>query len=63
MKPNVGGIDRILRALVGLALLGAGIYYQSWWGLVGLVPLSTAVFRFCPAYLPIKLNTCKVKKE
>lgn len=62
MKPNVGGIDRILRALVGLALLGAGYYFKSWWGLVGLVPLFTAIFRFCPAYLPIGLNTCSVKK-
>ena len=57
MKANVGGFDRILRALLGLALLGAGLYFKSWWGLVGLVPLLTAVFRFCPAYLPIGLNT------
>ena len=57
MKANVGGLDRVLRALVGLALLGAGLYFKSWWGLVGLVPLFTAVFRFCPAYVPIGLNT------
>jgi hypothetical protein len=58
MKTNVGGIDRILRFIVGLALLGAGYYFKSWWGLVGIVPLLTATFRFCPAYLPIGLNTC-----
>lgn len=63
MKANVGGIDRILRALVGLALLGSGLYFKSWWGLLGLIPLGTAVFRFCPAYLPIGLNTCGTKKE
>lgn len=63
MKTNVGGFDRILRALVGLALLGAGLYYKSWWGLVGLVPLFTAIFRFCPAYLPIGLNTGPKKEE
>jgi len=63
MKANVGGFDRILRALVGLSLLGAGLYFKSWWGLVGLVPLATAIFRFCPAYLPIGLNTCSSKKE
>ena len=63
MKPNVGGLDRILRALIGLTLLGAGLYYKSWWGLIGLVPLATALFRFCPAYLPIGLTTCRVKKE
>jgi Protein of unknown function (DUF2892) len=63
MKANVGGFDRVLRALVGLSLLGAGLYFKSWWGLVGIVPLLTAIFRFCPAYLPIGLNTCSLKKD
>ena len=58
MKINVGGIDRLLRLLLGLALLGTGIYFKSWWGLVGLVPVLTATFRFCPAYLPFGLSTC-----
>jgi hypothetical protein len=58
MKSNVGGIDRILRYVVGLALLGAGIYFKSWWGLVGLGPILTATIRFCPAYLPFGLSTC-----
>ncbi len=59
MKTNVGGIDRIVRYLVGLALLGAGLYFKSWWGLVGLGPILTATIRFCPAYLPFGLSTCK----
>jgi len=58
MKTNVGSIDRTLRIIVGLAILGAGYYYQSWWGLIGLVPLLTATFRVCPAYLPFGLSTC-----
>lgn len=58
MKTNIGSLDRILRILAGLALLGAGLYFKSWWGLVGLVPLLTAAVRFCPAYLPVGLNTC-----
>jgi hypothetical protein len=57
MKPNVGGIDRILRFIAGLAILGAGYYFKSWWGLVGLGPLVTAFVRFCPGYLPFGLNT------
>jgi hypothetical protein len=61
MKTNVGGIDRILRYLVGLALLGAGLYFKSWWGLVGLGPILTATIRFCPAYLPFGLSTCRVE--
>jgi hypothetical protein len=63
MKTNVGGIDRILRYAAGLALLGAGLYFRSWWGLVGLGPILTATFRFCPAYLPFGLSTCATKPE
>lgn len=59
MKTNIGTIDRIARIIVGCAVLGAGFYFQSWWGLVGLVPILTGVVRFCPAYLPLGLNTCK----
>ena len=63
MKTNVGGIDRILRVIIGLGLLGAGYYFKSWWGLVGLVPILTGVIRFCPAYLPFGLSTCAQKQE
>lgn len=63
MKPNVGGLDRILRIMAGLAILGAGLYFKSWFGLIGLVPILTAVFRFCPAYLPLGLNTCATKAD
>lgn len=63
MKPNVGNIDRILRYVVGLALLGAGLYFKSWWGLVGLLPILTATIRFCPAYLPFGLSTCAKPEE
>lgn len=63
MTANVGGIDRILRYLLGLALLGAGLYFKSWWGLVGLGPILTATFRFCPAYLPFGLSTCQPKEK
>jgi hypothetical protein len=58
MKSNVGSIDRILRIIIGLAVLGAGYTFKSWWGLVGLLPLLTAAFRLCPAYLPFGLSTC-----
>lgn len=63
MKPNVGGFDRILRIIVGLVFLGAGWYLKSWWGLVGLLPILTAVVRFCPAYLPFGFSSCPDKKE
>lgn len=59
MKANVGSIDRIVRIIAGLTLLGAGFHFKSWWGLVGFVPLLTAIIRFCPAYVPFGLSTCK----
>jgi len=63
MKTNVGGIDRILRIIAGLGILGAGFYFKSWWGLIGFGPLLTGVFCFCPAYPFIGLSTCKVPEK
>lgn len=64
MKLNVGGIDRILRILVGLVLIGlalAGVI--GWWGYLGVMPLATGLFRFCPAYGLLGMNTCPLKKS
>ena len=52
MKSNVGSIDRILRIIIGLSVLGAGYYYASWFGLISLVLLS-AMLRFCPPKCPL----------
>lgn len=59
MKTNVGTADRTVRIVAGVAILAIGAYYQSWWGLVGLVPLFTGTTRWCPAYLPFGISTCK----
>lgn len=61
MKANVGGVDRLLRILVGLGLLALVFILpgaERWWGLVGLVPLVTGLVRFCPVYSLFGLNTC-----
>lgn len=64
MKANVGGIDRILRALAGLTLIGAAaLGVIGVWGYVGIVPLATALFRFCPAYTLLGIDTCPVRTE
>jgi len=63
MKANVGPIDRILRIVAGLVVLGAGAYLRSWWGLVGLVPLLSGIVKFCPCYLPFGFNTCAKKTD
>lgn len=58
MKCNVGSIDRMLRILVGVVLIGlAATNTIGIWGWIGIVPLATGLFRFCPAYLLIGLNT------
>lgn len=62
MKPNVGTIDRIARIALGLALIAATLGgFIGVWGWLGLVPLATGVFRFCPAYLPFGLSTCAAR--
>lgn len=61
MKLNVGTIDRILRIVLGVVIIAAGIYYKSWWGLVGIVPLATGLISWCPLYVPLKISTKKNK--
>jgi len=63
MKFNVGGIDRILRIVVGLALIGVAVSGVSVWGWVGVVPLVTGLFKFCPAYAIFGMSTCPMKKD
>jgi hypothetical protein len=59
MTKNVGNIDRIIRLSVGLALVVWGLLSQNWLGAIGLIPIATAVIRWCPAYMPFGMNTCK----
>jgi hypothetical protein len=59
MIANVGGIDRIVRIVVGVALIGATLAgFIGLWGWLGVIPLATGLFRVCPAYLPFRVNTC-----
>lgn len=63
MKVNVGSADRLIRILLGLALIGATLGgYIGAWGWIGIVPVLTGSFRFCPAYLPFGMSTCNTKK-
>jgi hypothetical protein len=57
MKSNVGTIDRTLRIIVGLGLIGYGVATHSWIGALGVIPLLTGFLRFCPVYCPLGLNT------
>ncbi|MGE5175125.1 MAG: DUF2892 domain-containing protein [Hyphomicrobiales bacterium] len=57
MTCNMGGIDRAIRGIVGAVVIGIGITAHSWWGLIGVVLLGTALVGFCPAYVPFRLST------
>ncbi len=61
MQCNVGGVDRTIRFVAGTVIMAAGAYFQSWWGLLGLVVFLTAVFSRCPAYIPFGVSTCRVE--
>jgi hypothetical protein len=58
MKTNVGNIDRKVRIIAGLLIIGLGVYFQSWWGVIGAVPLLTAFIRWCPAYSILGISSC-----
>ena len=65
MKANVGGIDKTLRIVVGIALLV--FYFASgssmrWIGLIGIVPLATGLFNFCPLYSLFGISSCPLAK-
>jgi hypothetical protein len=65
MTTNVGGIDRILRIVVGIAVLALFFVLEGsarYWALVGLVPLLTGLFSTCPLYSIIGVNTCPMKQ-
>jgi ABC-type polysaccharide/polyol phosphate export permease len=60
MTANVGGIDRVLRAVLGVVLIAlVFVGPQTPWGWIGVVPLLTALVRFCPLYPLLGISTCK----
>ena len=62
MSCNVGSIDRVIRILAGLALIAWALLGGSAWAWIGVVPLATGIFKFCPAYSLIGMNTCGTRK-
>jgi len=62
MTKNVGKADKIIRIILGIGIAAAGIYYQSWWGLLAIIPIATAFMNFCGLYTLLGINTCPAKK-
>lgn len=64
---NVGGIDRVVRIVAGLILISLVfvgdqiIGHNAVWGWIGVIPLATGIFKFCPAYTLFGLKTCSTK--
>ncbi len=63
MKKNVGSADKIVRYILGAVIIGAGIYFKTWWGLVGIIPIAVATVGVCPAYMPLGISTTDKKKK
>ena len=66
MKPNVVTTDRIVRIVIGVAILSLIFILEGnarWWGLIGLVPIGTALFGYCPPYAWLGINTCGSDQE
>lgn len=59
MKSNVGKVDKMLRIVLGIAAIAAGVYFKTWWGALGVVFLATALINWCPLYVPFGIRTCK----
>lgn len=58
MSRNVGNTDRIIRFILGLVVILAGLYFQTWFGALGLVFVGTALAGFCPLYTLFGISTC-----
>ncbi len=64
MKANIGGIDRTIRIVAGLALIAWALFANGpAWAWIGLVPLATGLINFCPAYGLLGMSTCKTRHE
>ena len=61
MKCNVGKTDRVIRVLLGLVLIVLGLYFNTWWGAIGVIPLVTAAVGWCPLYVPFGLSSCSTR--
>ncbi len=59
MKANVGGLDRLLRILIGALLIGLVLgQVIGPWGWIGVLPLASGLFRFCPLYTLLGVRSC-----
>jgi type IV secretory pathway TrbD component len=63
MKQNVGGMDRMMRIILGVIIIVVGFIFKSWWGAIGIVPILTGIVQVCPAYFLCRMNTAEKKND
>jgi Inner membrane protein YgaP-like, transmembrane domain len=59
----MGKSDKSFRLVLGSIIMVLGIYFQSWWGAIGLIPILTSVINWCPLYLPFGISTISKQKD
>ena len=59
MKKNVGSIDQWVRIILGLIIAILGVIFNSWWGLISIILIGTALINFCPIWWSLKISTWK----
>ena len=63
MKCNVGKKEKLIRIVAGIVIIFLGLYYRSWWGLIGIFPIITGMIGYCPVSDILGVSTChKVAK-
>ncbi len=62
MKKNVGNLDKSVRIVLAVIIFAAGLYFKSWFGLLGFVPLLTGLVNSCPLYACAGISTTEIKK-
>ena len=63
MKCNVGKTEQIARIVTGIAIVLLGLYFRSWWGLIGLAPIITGSIHYCPVSDVLGISTCGAKNK
>ena len=63
MVKNIGSTDRIIRIIAGIGIIGLGVYFNTWWGAIGALPILTALIGWCPPYSLLGISTCKATQR
>ena len=63
IKKNVGNMDAILRVILGMIILFAGLYFNNLWGLLGIILVGSGALSFCPIYRLFGVQTCSPNLE